>query len=49
VYADETSPQTQERISRRRDIHKGAKEQVADYEEYTWLYAESWTDAGVPG
>jgi hypothetical protein len=47
VYADETSPQTQERISRRRDIHKGAKEQVADYEEYTWLYAESWTDAGV--
>jgi hypothetical protein len=47
VYADETSPHTQERISRRRDIRQGAKEQVADFEEYTWLYAESWTDAEV--
>jgi hypothetical protein len=47
VYADETSPQTQERIKQRRDIRKGAKEQVADYEEYTWLYSESWTDAEV--
>jgi len=47
VYADETSPHTQQRIRERRDITAGAKEQVADYEEYTWLYAESWTDPEV--
>ena len=47
VYADETSPQTQQRIRERRDITTGAREQVADYEEYTWLYSESWTDPDV--
>lgn len=47
VYADETSPQTQQRIKQRRDHTKGAKLQVADYEEYTWLYAESWADPEV--
>ena len=47
VYADETSPQTQQRIRDRRDIKSGAKEQIADYEEYTWLYAESWSDPEV--
>lgn len=47
VYADETSPQTQQRIRERRDITAGSREQVADYEEYTWLYSESWTDPRV--
>ena len=47
VYADETSDATQQRIRRRRDITAGSKEQVADYEEYTWLYAESWNDPDV--
>ncbi|MDQ1732813.1 MAG: hypothetical protein QOK10_2972 [Pseudonocardiales bacterium] len=47
VYADETTPATRERIRQRRDITKGAKEQAADFEEYTWLYAESWTDPDV--
>ncbi len=47
VYADETSPQTQERIKQRRDPSKGAGLQVADYEEYTWLYSESWDDPEV--
>jgi hypothetical protein len=47
VYADETSPATQRRIRAKRDITKGAKDQVADFEEYTWLYLESWTDADV--
>ncbi len=47
VYADETSPDTQRKIRRRRDITTGPKKQVADYEEYTWLYAESWTDPEV--
>ena len=47
VYADETSAATQRRIRARRDITQGAKDQVADFEEYTWLYLESWTDPDV--
>jgi hypothetical protein len=47
VYADETSQATQRRIRARRDITTGSKEQVADFEEYTWLYHESWTDPDV--
>ncbi|MFN2517788.1 MAG: alkaline phosphatase D family protein [Jatrophihabitantaceae bacterium] len=47
VYADETSEATKRRIRARRDITTGSGEQVADFEEYTWLYAESWTDPDV--
>ncbi|HEV7203662.1 MAG TPA: alkaline phosphatase D family protein [Jatrophihabitans sp.] len=47
VYADETSEATQRRIKAKRDITKGSKDQVADFEEYTWLYLESWTDPDV--
>jgi phosphodiesterase/alkaline phosphatase D-like protein len=47
VYADETSEATQQRIRQRRDITAGSREQVADFEEYTWLYAESWNDPDV--
>jgi phosphodiesterase/alkaline phosphatase D-like protein len=47
VYADETSDATQQRIRQRRDITTGSREQVADFDEYTWLYAESWTDPDV--
>jgi phosphodiesterase/alkaline phosphatase D-like protein len=47
VYADETSEAIQRRIRRKRDIGSGAGDQVADFEEYTWLYLESWTDPDV--
>ncbi len=47
VYADETTAATQERIRAKRDITTGSKEQVADFEEYTWLYEESWSDPNV--
>jgi len=47
VYADETSEATRRRIQARRDITQGAGDQVADFEEYTWLYLESWTDPDV--
>jgi hypothetical protein len=47
VYADTTSAQTKERIRRRRDIATGARDQVADFEEYSWLYSESWSDEDV--
>jgi hypothetical protein len=47
VYADETSEPTRRKIRKRRDITTGSKDQVADFEEYTWLYLESWTDPDV--
>ncbi len=47
VYADETTARTRQRIRQKRDITTGAKDQVADFEEYTWLYAESWSDPDV--
>ncbi|MDQ1642959.1 MAG: hypothetical protein QOJ90_2310, partial [Actinomycetota bacterium] len=43
VYADETSARTQARIRAKRDITVEPKTQVADFEEYTWLYEESWS------
>jgi PhoD-like phosphatase len=42
VYADEVSPRTLERISERRDTSRPPHTQIADFEEYTWLYLESW-------
>jgi len=47
VYADETSTAVRRRISERRDISAPPAEQVRDYEEYTWLYQESWSDPQV--
>ena len=44
VYADEVSPKTAEMIRARRDTETGAGEQIADFEEYTALYRESWTE-----
>jgi hypothetical protein len=44
VYADETSPITQRRIRERRDVSRPPYTQVADFEEYTYLYHESWSD-----
>ena len=44
VYADEVSPQTLEFIRSRRDTTHPPGEEVADFEEYTRLYLESWSD-----
>jgi phosphodiesterase/alkaline phosphatase D-like protein len=44
VYADEVSPGVRERIRSRRDTTTGAGEEIADFEEYSWLYEESWAD-----
>ena len=44
VYVDEGSPQTRERIRRRRGTKTPPGEEVTDFEEYTWLYAESWRE-----
>jgi hypothetical protein len=47
VYADELTPATRTWMATRRDLSQPPGEQAADYEEYTRLYAESWTDAEV--
>ncbi|MGH3432280.1 MAG: alkaline phosphatase D family protein [Thermocrispum sp.] len=47
VYADETSPATQEWLRRRRDTSSPPGLGVADFEEYTRLYSESWSDPDV--
>ena len=47
VYADETSPPIQAFIRSRRDVSRAPGLEVADFEEYTRLYAESWGDPDV--
>ncbi len=47
VYADETSDPIGAYIRSRRDTSQPPFEQVADFEEYTRLYAEAWGDPDV--
>jgi hypothetical protein len=47
VYADEVSPKTREFIEARRDTSEPPGDQVLDYEEYTRLYRESWSDPAI--
>ncbi|RFU86223.1 alkaline phosphatase family protein [Streptomyces triticagri] len=47
VYADMTSPATRRWLAARRDLSEPPGDQVADYEEYTHLYYESWLDPEV--
>jgi len=47
VYADDTSKVTRARIAARRDLGQPPHGEVADFEEYTWLYHESWGDPEI--
>ncbi|MFG2952265.1 alkaline phosphatase D family protein [Streptomyces sp. NPDC048291] len=47
VYADETSAATRRWLAARRDLAEAPGAEVADYEEYTRLYYESWLDPEV--
>ncbi|GAA1363717.1 alkaline phosphatase D family protein [Streptomyces beijiangensis] len=47
VYADETSQATRRWLAARRDLREAPGAEVADYEEYTRLYYESWLDPEV--
>ncbi|MGH3451478.1 MAG: alkaline phosphatase D family protein [Haloechinothrix sp.] len=47
VYADETSPRTQQWLRRRRDTTQPPKLGIADFEEYTHLYQETWSDPQI--
>jgi hypothetical protein len=47
VYADEVSRQTREFVKARRGDDTEPIGQVADFEEYTRLYRESWSDPDI--
>ncbi|MEV1081368.1 alkaline phosphatase D family protein [Streptomyces sp. NPDC050211] len=47
VYADEVSKATRRWLAARRDLREPPGSEVADYEEYTRLYYESWLDPEV--
>ena len=44
VYVDEGAPRTRERIRQHRGVGTEPGEEVSDFEEYTWLYQESWSE-----
>jgi hypothetical protein len=44
VYVDEGAPRTREKIRRRRGTETPPGDEVTDFEEYTWLYQESWEE-----
>ncbi|MGE0878198.1 MAG: alkaline phosphatase D family protein [Acidimicrobiia bacterium] len=43
IYADDSSPQAADRIGHRLGPDQPPAQIVANFEEYTWLYHESWT------
>jgi hypothetical protein len=47
VYVDEDAPGTREFIRARRDTSRAPFEEVADFEEYTHLYRETWGEDAV--
>ncbi|HVT00462.1 MAG TPA: alkaline phosphatase D family protein [Solirubrobacterales bacterium] len=47
IYVDEGSPQTRARIAERRGTESEPGEEVTDFEEYTWLYQESWREPSI--
>ncbi|MFF3977086.1 alkaline phosphatase D family protein [Streptomyces sp. NPDC001828] len=47
VYADNVSPDTRRWLAARRGLRDAPGAQVADYEEYTRLYYETWLDPEV--
>jgi hypothetical protein len=44
VYVDEGSPKTRKKIKERRGTETPPGDEVTDFEEYTWLYKESWEE-----
>ena len=47
VYADEVSPATRAFIQTKRDTDDLPGERVVDFEDYTRLYLESWSDPAI--
>jgi hypothetical protein len=44
VYVDEGSPETRAKIEEKRGTKTEPGREVTDFEEYTWLYQESWRE-----
>lgn len=55
VYADDPSPEIKEKLRQRRESQNDPElgeevfEEICDFEEYTWLYRESWGAEQVSG
>ena len=49
VYADDLSQQTRRRVAAKHDVAAPPGAEVRNYEEYTWLYAESWMNPRCAG
>jgi hypothetical protein len=47
VYVDDLPPETIAFIEQRRDLREPPGEEIADFEEYTQLYRESWSDPDI--
>jgi hypothetical protein len=47
VYADDVPPETAAFIRERRNVDEPPGEEIADFEEYTRLYRESWSDPDI--
>ena len=47
MYADDVPPETAAFIRARRDVDAPPGEEIADFEEYTGLYRESWSDPDI--
>jgi PhoD-like phosphatase len=47
VYADQVPPETAAFIRSRRDVREPPGEEIADFEEYSRLYRESWSDPDI--
>jgi len=47
VYADETTESTKEYLASRRDLDKPPHDQLANFEEFTYIYHQSWTDPDI--
>jgi hypothetical protein len=47
VYADEVTPETKAFIAARRGCGGAPPDEVGDFEEYTFLYRESWSDPAL--
>ncbi|MCX5046575.1 alkaline phosphatase family protein [Aldersonia sp. NBC_00410] len=47
IYADELSAPMRDRIAQHHDLDEPPGAQVRNFEEYTWLYAESWCEPDV--
>ncbi|OJU86092.1 MAG: hypothetical protein BGO11_04740 [Solirubrobacterales bacterium 70-9] len=44
IYVDEGSPETRAKIGEKRGTETAPEAEVTDFQEYTWLYQESWRE-----